>query len=75
MKWKLPFGKRKRKKQEELDASFGKVMEEIQRIDDWDNPKRLQQYILDSCEQIVGRTKVVEKQKAEYRVLTNYLNR
>ncbi|MBR1635102.1 MAG: hypothetical protein IJ682_08600 [Lachnospiraceae bacterium] len=74
MKWKLPFGKRKRKKQEELDASFGKVMEEIQRIDDWDNPKRLQHYILDSCEQIVGRTKVVEKQKAEYRVLTNYLN-
>lgn len=74
MKWKLPFGKRRRKKQEELDASFGKVMEEIQRIDDWDNPKRLQHYILDSCEQIVSRTKTVEKQKAEYRVLTNYLN-
>ena len=74
MKWKLPFGKRRRKKQEELDESFGKVMEEIQRIDDWDNPKRLQHYILDSCEQIVSRTKTVEKQKAEYRVLTNYLN-
>ena len=71
---KFPFGKRKRKKQEELDASFERVMKEIQRIDDWENPKRLQHYILDSCEQIIAQTKTLEKEKAEYRVLTNYLN-
>ncbi len=69
---KFPFSRRK-KKQQQLDESFSKVMEEIARIDDWENPKRLQYYILDSCEQIVARTKELEKQKAEYRVLTNYL--
>ena len=67
------FGKRKRKRQEELDASFKEVMDEIQRIDDWENPKRLQHYILDSCEQIIAQTKALEKQKAQYRVLNNYL--
>lgn len=68
----FPFNRRK-KKQQQLDESFNRVMEEIARIDDWENPKRLQHYILDSCEQIVSRTKELEKQKAEYRVLSNYL--
>lgn len=67
------FFKKKKKKQEELDASFDKVMVEIERIDDWENPKRIQHYILDSCEQIIATTKVIEKEKKEYNIYNNYL--
>ena len=56
-----------------MDASFERVMEKIQRIDDWDNPKRLRHYILDLCKQIVDRTKDLDEQKAQYRVLSDYL--
>ncbi len=68
------FFKRKKKKQEELDHSFNEVLEEIHRIDDWENPKKIRHYILDSCQQIVSRTKVVEKEKAQYRVLSKYMD-
>lgn len=67
------FFKKKKKKQEELDASFDKVMVELERIDDWENPKRIQHYILDSCEQIIATTKVIEKEKKEYNIYNNYL--
>ncbi|MBQ9632849.1 MAG: hypothetical protein IJV04_08070, partial [Lachnospiraceae bacterium] len=65
------FGKRKKK--QEMDASFERVMEKIERIDDWDNPERLRRYILDLCKQIVDRTKEMDEQKAQYRVLSDYL--
>lgn len=67
------FFKRKKKKQEEIDQSFEEVLEEIHRIDDWENPKKIRHYILDSCQQIVSRTKMVEKEKAQYQVLSRYL--
>ena len=68
------FFKRKKKKQEEIDQSFAQVMEEIHRIDDWENPKKIRHYILDSCQQIVSRTKIVDKEKAQYRVLSKYMD-
>ncbi len=67
------FGKKK-KKQQELDAAFLKVYQEIDTIDSWDDPKKLEHYILDSCEQIIEATKEIESQKTEYRVVTAYLN-
>ena len=66
------FKKRKEKKKQ-LDEAFDEVVSEIQKIEDWDNPKKVEHYILDSCEQIIASTKEIESQKAEYRVLTNYL--
>ncbi|MBQ1720482.1 MAG: hypothetical protein II020_01020 [Lachnospiraceae bacterium] len=67
------FFSRKKKKESELDAAFAKVYEEIRGIDDWDNPKKLEHYILDSCEQIIATTKEIEAQKTEYRIITDYL--
>ncbi|MCR5640421.1 MAG: hypothetical protein K6G04_03595 [Lachnospiraceae bacterium] len=67
------FFSRKKKKESELDAAFQKVYEEIRGIDDWDNPKKLEHYILDSCEQIIATTKEIEAQKTEYRIITDYL--
>ena len=70
----MPFGfGKKKKKEEELDAAFNRVFEEIKEIDDYDNPKRLNHYILDSCEHIIATTKVIKSEHNEYRMLTNYL--
>jgi len=68
------FGKKRKQKQEELDAKFNKVAKDIQAIDDWDDPQKIQHYILDSCEQIISLTKEIESEKAEYRILTSYLS-
>ncbi|MCR5546200.1 MAG: hypothetical protein K6F30_06950 [Lachnospiraceae bacterium] len=67
------FFKKKQNKKEQLDLSFEKVVSEIQKIEDWDNPKKIEHYILDSCEHIIATTKEIESLKAEYRVLTSYL--
>ena len=66
------FGHRK-KQQEDIDQSFERVMDRIHEIDDWENPKKIEHYILDSCEHIIALTKDIEALKAEYRVLTQYL--
>ncbi len=68
----LFFGKRKKKNQE-LDDAFDKVYQEISTIENWEDPKKLEHYILDSCEQIIGLTKEIEGDKAEYRIVTAYL--
>ena len=68
----LFFGK-KRKKEQEIDEAFAKVYQEIETIDNWNDPKKLEHYILDSCEQIIALTKEIEEEKAEYRVVTSYL--
>ncbi len=70
----IHFFKKKQNKEAELDAVFAKVTEELRSIDDWDDPKKLEHYILDSCEQIIATTKEIEGEKKEYRRVTSYLN-
>ncbi len=65
----LFFGK-KRKKEQEIDEAFAKVYQEIETIDNWNDPKKLEHYILDSCEQIIALTKEIEEEKAENTVLS-----
>lgn len=65
--------KKKQSKNDKLEESFAKVISEIQKIEDWNNPKKIEHYILDSCEHIIATTKEIEALKAEYRVLTSYL--
>ena len=68
----LFFGK-KLKKEQEIDEAFAKVYQEIETIDNWNDPKKLEHYILDSCEQIIALTKEIEGEKTEYRIVTSYL--
>ena len=68
----LFFGK-KRKKEQEIDEAFAKVYQEIETIDNWNDPKKLEHYILDTCEQISALTKEIEGEKTEYRIVTSYL--
>ncbi len=66
------FFKRKPKKRK-VDEAFSKVYQQISRIEDWDDPKKLEHYILDSCEQIISLTKEIQAQKAEYGVVSSYI--
>jgi len=71
------FSSRKKNKEiraAKIDDAFNRVYTQIEGIDSWDNPKKLEQYILDSCEQIIASTKAMERQKMEYRLVTKYLN-
>lgn len=68
----LFFGKGS-KKNKKLDDAFNRVYQEIQTIEDWDDPKKLEHYILDACEQIIAITKEIEGERAEYRIVTSYL--
>ena len=71
------FGKKNNdrdKRSKNIDEAFSKVYSQMGQIDSWDDPKKLEKYILDSCEQIVATTKEIEKQKTEYKIITSYLN-
>ena len=71
------FGKKNNdrdKRSKNIDEAFSKVYSQMGQIDSWDDPKKLDKYILDSCEQIVATTKEIEKQKTEYKIITSYLN-
>ncbi|MCF0127711.1 MAG: hypothetical protein HUJ70_04030 [Pseudobutyrivibrio sp.] len=57
-----------------IDEAFSKVYSKMGQIDGVGDSKKLERYILDSCEQIVAATKEVEKQKTEYNIVTAYLN-
>ena len=67
------FG-RKKEKEKELDAAFSRVKTQINNIDAWDDPKKLEHYILDSCEQIIATTKDIKAEKKESNVVTKYLD-
>ncbi len=71
------FSKRKSKKEQraaQIDDAFNRVYSQIDNIDSWEDPKKLEHYILDSCEQIIASTKEMEREKTEYRIVTAYLN-
>ncbi|SDZ78980.1 hypothetical protein SAMN02910384_00106 [Pseudobutyrivibrio sp. ACV-2] len=71
------FSRRKNKREQraaKIDDAFNRVYSQIENIDSWEDPKKLEHYILDSCEQIIASTKAMERQKTEYRIVTQYLN-
>ena len=71
------FSSRKNKKEmraARIDDAFNRVYSQIEGIGSVNDPKKLEQYILDSCEQIIASTKAMERQKMEYRIVTRYLN-
>ena len=67
------FGKSKSRKKEELDERFEEVYKEIHAIDDWDDPRKIEHYILDSCEQIITLTKEVGGEKKQLSVIISYI--
>ncbi len=70
----IKWFRKKNKKEKELDEAFGRITKELNAMDDLEEHKKRQHYILESCEQIIETTREIEEQKAEYRVVTNYLD-
>lgn len=71
------FSSKKKKKEiraARIDDAFNRVYSQIEGMGSADDPKKLERYILDSCEQIIASTKAMERQKMEYRIVTRYLN-
>ncbi|MBE5919799.1 MAG: hypothetical protein E7272_08125 [Pseudobutyrivibrio ruminis] len=71
------FSSKKKKKEiraAKIDDAFNRVYSQIEGMGSADDPKKLERYILDSCEQIIASTKAMERQKMEYRIVTRYLN-
>lgn len=68
------FGFKKKKKKTTEDEIFDDLIGDINQIDSWDSDKKVEHYILDSCEQIISTTKDIEGKKAEIRVLSDCLD-
>lgn len=69
----------KRRKQKRLEAQRAREENENEQIpgtseEDFSDSKKIQHFILDCCEQIIEASKEIEEEKAEYRIVTDYLN-
>lgn len=63
---------KKRKQPKDIDEILNQVTEDLT-PEDMSNERKVQHYILEHCEQVIGAAKELEEQKSEYRVVTNYL--
>lgn len=68
------FFKRKRKKNTKLDDSFSRVVDEINNLDDSDNPKKIERFVLESCEHIISVAKEMEAAKNQYILISEHLS-
>lgn len=66
------FNRKKREKN--FEKKFRELNETILSEKDYQNSKKIEQYVVERLEQLIGVTKEFEEQKAEYRMLTSYLN-
>ncbi|MCQ2536056.1 MAG: hypothetical protein MJ110_03700 [Lachnospiraceae bacterium] len=65
--------RRKKNRAKELDATFARLAGELRQVESQEDHKKRQRKIIESCEQIIETTKEIEEQKAERRILDNYL--
>ena len=63
----------KKKKKADLETAFQNTISELKSLNDWEDPKKLEKYILDSCEEIISNTKEIQNERKEYNVVDRYL--
>lgn len=68
------FRKKNKTSEEDLDETMNEVISEIQKIDDMSDPKKIEQTILDSCEEVISLTKQNEGEKARLKALEGYVS-
>lgn len=70
------FKRRKAKKLEAEKKKNGGRQAQLEGTfeEDYSDNKKVQHYILDCCEQIIEASKEIEEEKAEYKIVTDYLN-
>lgn len=67
------FFKKWRKKKNKTEKEFEEIKEEFS-IEEPEDTKQVEHYAIDCCEQMLETSRELEEQKAEYRVVTSYLN-
>ncbi len=65
---------KRRKKEKTLEKKFDDLNQEVLTERDKKNPKKVEQYVVEHLKQMVELTKEVEEEKAEYKMITSYLN-
>ncbi len=66
------FNRKKREKN--FEKKFRELNATILSEKDYKNSKKIEQYVVERLEQLIGVTKEFEEQKSEYRMITSYLN-
>ncbi len=66
------FNRKKREKN--FEKKFRELNTTILSEKDYKNSKKIEQYVVERLEQLIGVTKEFEEQKSEYRMITSYLN-
>lgn len=69
----MGFFKRWRK-EKKLEERFEELNDEVLLESDKKNPAKVEHYVIERLEQVVEAAKEMEEEKAEYRVVTAYLN-
>lgn len=67
------FNRKKKKKGQELDATFARLAGELKKVESQEDHKRRQRKVIESCEEIIETSKVIEEQRAERKILDKYL--
>ena len=65
---------KRRKKEKTLENKFDELNEGILNEKDRENPHKVEHYVIERLEQMIETTKEIEDEKAEYKVVTSYLN-
>lgn len=70
------FERRKKKKLQEANEMQEALQLEIAgaSVEDLNDKKKLQHFVINCCEQIIEATKEIEEEKSEYRIVSDYLN-
>lgn len=65
---------KRREKEKTFEKKFDDLNHEVLTERDKKNPKKVEQYVIEHLKQMVEVTKEIEEEKAEYRMITSYLN-
>lgn len=65
---------KRRKKEKTLEKKFDELNHEVLTEQDKKNPKKIEQFVVEHLKQMVEITKEIEEEKAEYKMITSYLN-
>lgn len=65
---------KKKKKEKDFESKFEELSATVLTEKDYKNTRKIEQYVVERLEQMIEVTKEIEDEKAEYRLVTSYLN-
>ena len=65
---------KRRRKEKSFEKKFEELNGEVLTEKDKGNPQKVEHYVIERLEQMIGVTKEIEDERSEYRIVTSYLN-